>query len=626
MKIKTENFFDVIVVGAGHAGIEACLASSRMGFNTAVVTINLDNIGQMSCNPAIGGLAKGHLVREIDALGGEMGKAIDKTGIQFRTLNTKKGPAVRSSRAQADMFLYKQYMKAVLENTQNLTLVQSMADSLIVENNKVRGIELWTGDKLFADAVILTTGTFLRGLVHIGLFNYKAGRAGDFASNKLSLSLIQNNLELGRLKTGTTPRLDGRTIDFSKLEEQKGDDDFTPFSLYSKKIENKISCFITYTNEKTHNIIMENLDKSPLYCGLIKGIGPRYCPSIEDKVVRFKDKERHQIFLEKESLDSNEYYPNGLSTSLPLETQLNFLRTIEGLEKVKIMRPGYAIEYDYVLPTELYHSLETRKIENLFLAGQINGTSGYEEAAAQGLIAGINASLKLKDENPLILGRDEAYIGVLIDDLITLGTAEPYRMFTSRAEYRLLLREDNADFRLCEYGRKIELLDDERYSVYKKKFTEFNEVLEFIKTSDGGKLYNMLKRPDVDILRLKNLSINIINTTDNLNIHQNPNSDIENNLCINLKNYSNEILKRAELYVKYEGYINRQKEEIKRMKKFENYHLDENINYKSISGLSLEVIEKLNKIKPATIYEANRISGITPAAVSILLMYCNKNI
>jgi tRNA uridine 5-carboxymethylaminomethyl modification enzyme len=626
MKVKNENFFDVIVVGAGHAGIEACLSSSRMGLNTAVVTINLDNIGQMSCNPAIGGLAKGHLVREIDALGGEMGKAIDKTGIQFRTLNTKKGPAVRSSRAQADMFLYKQYMKAVLENTQNLTLIQSMADSLIVENNKVRGIELWTGDKLFADAVILTTGTFLRGLVHIGLFNYKAGRAGDFASNKLSLSLIQNNLELGRLKTGTTPRLDGRTIDFSKLEEQKGDDDFIPFSLSSKKINNKISCFITYTNEKTHNIIRENLDKSPLYCGVIKGVGPRYCPSIEDKVVRFKDKERHQIFLEKESLDSNEYYPNGLSTSLPLETQLNFLRTIGGLENVKIMRPGYAIEYDYVLPTELHHSLETRKIENLFLAGQINGTSGYEEAAAQGLIAGINASLKLKDENPLILGRDEAYIGVLVDDLITLGTTEPYRMFTSRAEYRLLLREDNADFRLCEYGRKIELLDDERYNVYNKKFTKFNEVLDFIRTSDGGKLYNMLKRPDVDILRLKNLSINDINSMNNINITQNQKSDIEHNLYINLKNYSNEILKRAELYIKYEGYINRQKEEIKRMRKFENYYLDENIDYKSVSGLSLEVIEKLNKIKPATIYEANRISGITPAAVSILLMYCNKKI
>ena len=664
MKVKTGNFFDVIVVGAGHAGIEACLASSRMGFNTAVVTINLDNIGQMSCNPAIGGLAKGHLVREIDALGGEMGKAIDKTGIQFRTLNTKKGPAVRSSRAQADMFLYKQYMKAVLENTQNLTLVQSMTDSLIVENNKVRGIELWTGDKLFADAVILTTGTFLRGLVHIGLFHYKAGRAGDFASNKLSLSLIQNNLELGRLKTGTTPRLDGRTVDFSTLEEQKGDNNFIPFSLSNKKIENKISCFITYTNEKTHNIIMENLDKSPLYCGVIKGIGPRYCPSIEDKVVRFKDKERHQIFLEKESLDSNEYYPNGLSTSLPLETQLNFLRTIEGLENVKIMRPGYAIEYDYVLPTELYNSLETRKIENLFLAGQINGTSGYEEAAAQGLIAGINASLKLKKMDPLILKRDEAYIGVLVDDLITLGTTEPYRMFTSRAEYRLLLREDNADFRLCEYGRKIELLDDERYNVYKKKFTEFNEVLDFIRTPNGGKLYNILKKPDVDILRLKNLSItNDINNIDNINMNQNLKSDIErgigrdyansniniiddinltgneshecainnnyaskdninndnklinnknvinnNNLYINLKNYSNEILKRAELYIKYEGYINRQKEEIKRMRKFENYRLDKNIYYKGISGLSLEVIEKLDKIKPATIYEASRIS------------------
>ena len=363
-----KNDFDIIVVGSGHAGIEACLASARMGLNTAVVTINLDNIGQMSCNPAIGGLAKGHLVREIDSLGGEMGRATDTTGIQFRTLNTKKGPAVRSSRAQADMFLYKQYMKIVLENTENLTLIQSMADSLIVENNVVKGVELWTGDKLFSGAVILTTGTFLRGLVHIGLFNYKAGRAGDFASNKLSLSLGRNNLELGRLKTGTTPRLDGRTISFSKLEEQRGDDGFTPFSLSSRKIENKISCFITYTNEKTHDIIKGNLDKSPLYCGVIKGTGPRYCPSIADKVVRFKDKERHQIFLEKESLNSNEYYPNGLSTSLPLETQLNFLRTIEGLENVKILRPGYAIEYDYVLPTELYHSLETRKIGNLFLA------------------------------------------------------------------------------------------------------------------------------------------------------------------------------------------------------------------------------------------------------------------
>jgi len=614
-----KNDFDIIVVGSGHAGIEACLASARMGLNTAVVTINLDNIGQMSCNPAIGGLAKGHLVREIDSLGGEMGRAIDKTGIQFRTLNTKKGPAVRSSRAQADMFLYKQYMKIVLENTENLTLIQSMADALIVENNEVKGVELWTGDKLFSDAVILTTGTFLRGLVHIGLFNYKAGRAGDFASNKLSLSLSRNNLELGRLKTGTTPRLDGRTISFSKLEEQRGDDDFTPFSLSSKKIENKISCFITYTNEKTHDIIKGNLDKSPLYCGVIKGTGPRYCPSIEDKVVRFKDKERHQIFLEKESLNSNEYYPNGLSTSLPLETQLNFLRTVEGLENVKILRPGYAIEYDYVLPTELKHSLETRKIGNLFLAGQINGTSGYEEAAAQGLIAGINASLKLKGEEQLILGRDEAYIGVMIDDLITLGTAEPYRMFTSRAEYRLLLREDNADFRLCGYGRKIGLLDDERYDRYRQRLAGFNEVLNFIKTSEGGRLYNILKRPEVDILQLKNFS-----GEDRLCAHDH--SINSNQPYIYVKNYSDEILKRVELYIKYEGYINRQKEEIKKMKKFENYHLDKNIDYKSLSGLSIEVVEKLDKIKPETIYDASRISGITPAAISILLMHCSKTL
>ena len=612
-----KNDFDIIVVGSGHAGIEACLASARMGLNTAVVTINLDNIGQMSCNPAIGGLAKGHLVREIDSLGGEMGRATDTTGIQFRTLNTKKGPAVRSSRAQADMFLYKQYMKIVLENTENLTLIQSMADSLIVENNVVKGVELWTGDKLFSGAVILTTGTFLRGLVHIGLFNYKAGRAGDFASNKLSLSLSRNNLELGRLKTGTTPRLDGRTISFSKLEEQRGDDGFTPFSLSSKKIENKISCFITYTNEKTHDIIKGNLDKSPLYCGVIKGTGPRYCPSIEDKVVRFKDKERHQIFLEKESLNSNEYYPNGLSTSLPLDTQLNFLRTIEGLENVKILRPGYAIEYDYVLPTELYHSLETRKIGNLFLAGQINGTSGYEEAAAQGLIAGINAALKLKGEESLILGRDEAYIGVMIDDLITLGTTEPYRMFTSRAEYRLLLREDNADFRLCEYGRKIGLLDDERYNIYRQRIAGFNEVLNFIKTSEGGRLYNILKRPEVDILQLFNAEGRLCGDDNLLN---------SNKPYINIKDYSDEILKRVELYIKYEGYINRQKEEVKRMKKFEDYHLDKNLDYKSLSGLSIEVVEKLNKIKPETICDASRISGITPAAISILLMHCSKTL
>jgi tRNA uridine 5-carboxymethylaminomethyl modification enzyme len=612
-----KNDFDIIVVGSGHAGIEACLASARMGLNTAVVTINLDNIGQMSCNPAIGGLAKGHLVREIDSLGGEMGRATDTTGIQFRTLNTKKGPAVRSSRAQADMFLYKQYMKIVLENTENLTLIQSMADSLIVENNVVKGVELWTGDKLFSGAVILTTGTFLRGLVHIGLFNYKAGRAGDFASNKLSLSLGRNNLELGRLKTGTTPRLDGRTISFSKLEEQRGDDGFTPFSLSSRKIENKISCFITYTNEKTHDIIKGNLDKSPLYCGVIKGTGPRYCPSIEDKVVRFKDKERHQIFLEKESLNSNEYYPNGLSTSLPLETQLNFLRTIEGLENVKILRPGYAIEYDYVLPTELYHSLETRKIGNLFLAGQINGTSGYEEAAAQGLIAGINAALKLKGENQLILGRDEAYIGVMIDDLITLGTTEPYRMFTSRAEYRLLLREDNADFRLCEYGRKIGLLDDERYNIYRQRIAGFNEVLNFIKTSEGGRLYNILKRPEVDILQLFNAEGRLCGDDNLLN---------SNKPYINIKDYGDEILKRVELYIKYEGYINRQKEEVKRMKKFEDYRLDKNLDYKSLSGLSIEVVEKLNKIKPETIYDASRISGITPAAISILLMHCSKTL
>ena len=612
-----EQDFNVIVIGAGHAGCEAALAAARSGVSTCMFTANLDTIAHMSCNPAIGGLAKGHLVREIDALGGEMAKAIDKAGIQFRMLNLSKGPAVWSLRAQADRVLYKLFMRRSLENQTNLTIKQGSVEKIIVENHAVAGIMTSLGTFYGASTVIVTTGTFLKGLIHIGTNSFQAGRAGEFPSIGLSDSLREIGLKMGRLKTGTPPRLDGRSIDFSKTTPQWGDSPPIPFSHSTEAITNpQLPCFITYTNKKTHEIILGNLDRSPLYSGRIKGIGPRYCPSIEDKVVRFSDKERHQVFLEPEGLETTEYYANGISTSLPYDVQLNLVRSIEGLEHADIMRPAYAIEYDFVYPTQLKHSLEVKGIDGLYLGGQINGTSGYEEAAAQGLMAGINAALKLKGEQPLVLGRDEAYIGVLIDDLVTKGTKEPYRMFTSRAEYRLLLRHDNADFRLIEKGYAIGLVTKEVYGRFQRKKELLERELQRLKrervkpsddlntlvSSSGTStltenitLDKLLKRPEVKYRAIKKLS---------------PPSDI----------LTPEIEALVEIRVKYEGYVQKQIELAGRFNKFETKKIPPSFDYTSIPGLSKEVIEKLCDVRPETIGQAGRIPGITPAAVSILLV------
>lgn len=617
-----ENF-DVIVVGGGHAGTEAALAAARMGMNTLLLTHNMDTLGQMSCNPAIGGIGKGHLVKEIDALGGAMAQAIDKGGIQFRTLNSSKGPAVRATRAQADRALYKAAIQTTLQNQDNLKIFQQSCDDLIVENDRVTGVVTQMGLRFSAPSVVLTVGTFLGGQIHIGLENFKGGRAGDPPSIALADRLRELPFRVDRLKTGTPPRIDARTVDFSKMQEQAGDTPIPVFSFMGKPSDHpqQIPCYITFTNEKTHDVIRKNLHRSPMYGGVIEGIGPRYCPSIEDKIVRFADKDKHQIFVEPEGLTSYELYPNGISTSLPFDVQIEIVQSITGFENAHICRPGYAIEYDFFDPRDLKRSLETKFIDGLFFAGQINGTTGYEEAGAQGLIAGMNAALKVQGKESWTPRRDEAYVGVLIDDLTTLGTKEPYRMFTSRAEYRLLLREDNADIRLTEKGRELGLVNDERWQAYNEKMEVIAKEKQRIKDTWIHKDHTMIDQVNAllktpltreasleELLRRPEIRYNDLMEIDGLG------SEFTNQAA----------LEQVEIHTKYAGYIVRQQDEINKQLRHEQTILPKEFDYKTVSGLSNEVVAKLIDARPDTIGQASRISGITPAAISLLLVYLKK--
>jgi len=619
--VKFQKDFDVIVVGGGHAGTEAALAAARCGAQTLLLTQNIETLGQMSCNPAIGGIGKGHLVKEVDALGGIMAQAIDKGGIQFRILNASKGPAVRATRAQADRQLYKQAVRSALENQPNLALFQQTVSDLLVRGERVIGVKTQMGLEFNAQAVVLTAGTFLGGRIHIGLDNYSGGRAGDAASIALAERLRELPFRVGRLKTGTPPRIDGRTIDYAKLQEQHGDTPLPVFSFMGSRDQHprQICCHITRTNEQTHDIIRSGLDRSPMYSGIIEGVGPRYCPSIEDKVVRFAERDSHQIFVEPEGLTTNEVYPNGVSTSLPFDVQYRFIRTMTGFENAEIVRPGYAIEYDFFDPRDLKTSLETKHMHGLFFAGQINGTTGYEEAAAQGLIAGLNAARLTKGLESWCPGREEAYIGVMIDDLITRGTSEPYRMFTSRAEYRLQLREDNADLRLTEKGRELGLVDDRRW----QRFEQKREAIANLQ----GKLAKKWIRAESDEAALAEQywGKKLLKEASLMDMLRRPEVDVETLLRFTDEiEVAEDVAEQVAIQAKYAGYIDRQQTEINRTQRYEHWRLPENVDYTLVSGLSNEVSEKLKKQRPETLGQASRIPGVTPAAISLLLVHLKK--